>query len=146
MRTSEILASIAVAGSVAAFAMFNMNALPSADSFLQAPQDEVTLAFNHYLAKYGKNYGTKEDYNKRLEVFKNNYHIIMHHNMMNREDEGFAMAITQFADMSSAEFKTFNGYKPHLKKTSNVVKIETNGALPASVDWRTVGAVTPVKN
>jgi KDEL-tailed cysteine endopeptidase len=63
MRTSEILASIAVAGSVAAFAMFNMNALPSASTFLQTPHDEATLAFNAYLAKYGKNYGTKEDYN-----------------------------------------------------------------------------------
>lgn len=60
----------------------------------------------------------------------------MHHNMMNAEDEGFVMKINQFADMSSDEFKKFQGYRPEQKKTSNIVNITTNGALPDSVDWR----------
>ena len=63
----EIIASVAVAGSVAAFAMFNMNALPTNTSFLAESNGEVNLAFNSYCAKYGKSYGTKEEYNFRLQ-------------------------------------------------------------------------------
>ena len=55
----EIIASVAVAGSVAAFAMFNMNALPTNTSFLAESHDEATLAFNNYCAKYGKSYATR---------------------------------------------------------------------------------------
>jgi C1A family cysteine protease len=141
----EIIASVAVAGSVAAFAMFNMNALPSSSSFLAQGHDEVTLAFNNYLAKYGKSYATKEEYNYRLEQFKNTYHSIMHHNMMNGND-GYTMTLNKFSDYSPAEFKKMMGYKASLYKPSNAVVHLDDTTLPASVDWRTSGAVTPVKN
>ena len=37
------------------------------------------------------------------------------------------------------------GYRPEMKKSSNIRVLETEG-VPASVDWTTKGAVTPVKN
>jgi C1A family cysteine protease len=141
----EIIASVAVAGSVAAFAMFNMNALPNGTSFLAQGHDEVTLAFNNYLAKYGKSYATKEEFNYRLEQFKNTYHTIMHHNMMNG-DEGYSMTINKFSDYTPAEFKKMMGYKASLHKPSNDATHLNDTDLPASVDWRAKGAVTPVKN
>lgn len=66
----------------------------------------------------------------------------MHSNVL-----GFVKGINKFADLSPAEFKMRLGYKPSLKKSNKthvVVLSEVN--TPTSVDWRTQGAVTPVKD
>jgi hypothetical protein len=83
MRTSEILATIAVVGSVATFAVFNLSASPASTNFLAGPSNPVEAAFGKYIAKYHKSYATKEEYNYRLNVFTENYHNIFNHNMMN---------------------------------------------------------------
>jgi len=137
---------LAVAGTVAAFALFNMNALPAHSSFLAGPSDEVTQAFNSFCAKFGKNYATKEEYNVRLEQFKSTYHTIMNHNMMNSATDGFTMTINKFADMTPTEFKKMMGYRAADHKQSNDATVLPTDNLPDSVDWRTKGAVTPVKN
>lgn len=59
----EIIASLAVVGTVAAVALFNGEISSDASSFLQISGPEA--AFNHYIAKFGKSYGTKEEYNFR---------------------------------------------------------------------------------
>jgi C1A family cysteine protease len=37
------------------------------------------------------------------------------------------------------------GYRPQMKKSSNIRVLDTE-SVPASVDWTTKGAVTPVKD
>jgi C1A family cysteine protease len=69
----------------------------------------------------------------------------MSHNMMNAATEGFVMGLNQFADLTETEYKKLLGYKSALKSSTNYHSIESNGANPASVDWRGK-AVTPVKN
>lgn len=90
MRSKEIIASIAVVGAVATFALFNVNIKPSTN-FLSMGNPEA--AFADFAAKYGKSYGTKAEFNYRQGVFMDNYHKIMHHNMMNSEEEGFNMEL-----------------------------------------------------
>jgi hypothetical protein len=85
LRTSEILATIAVVGSVATFAVFNLSSSPAHQTFLAGPSNPVEGAFVKYIAKYHKSYATKEEYNYRLDVFTQNYHEIFTHNMMNSE-------------------------------------------------------------
>src|SRR5687768_5039337 len=98
MRTTEVLATIAVVGTVATFALFNLQTLPSHQTFLAEGPTEVEKSFMNYMAKYRKTYGTKEEHAFRLAVFEKNYHAIMDHNMNNPDD--FTMGITQFADMT----------------------------------------------
>jgi hypothetical protein len=109
MRSKEIIASIAVVGAVAAFALFNVNSMPSGQSFLQ--QGDYDVSFNHFIAKYGKRYGTKEEYLYRLNLFIRSYHEVMDHNLMASEDEGYSKALNQFADMTDQEFKSYLGFK-----------------------------------
>jgi C1A family cysteine protease len=145
MKTTEILATLAIVGTVATVAVLNVNNSFSAEStFLQAGHSEQEQAYMQYLAKYRKNYGTREEFEYRFKTFSDNYHKVMNHNMMNSATEGFHMGLNQFADLTEAEFKKKLGFNSGLKRQTNVKSIASNGN-PASVDWRT-SAVTPVKD
>ncbi len=64
----------------------------------------------------------------------------------------FLVALNHFADLTNAEFKAFHlGMDVDTKKDSSFLTTELTelpvvGGVPASVDWRTAGVVTPVKD
>lgn len=97
-----ILGALAVVGSVAAFALFNSNSTEGTN-FLQA--SPVETAFQQYMAKFGRNFGTKAEYYHRLEIFTKNYYKVMNHNSFGVEEHGFTAALTQFSDLSEEEFR-----------------------------------------
>jgi xylem cysteine proteinase len=55
------------------------------------------------------------------------------------------MGINQFADYTHEEYKNLLGYNASAKKANPIAVLDTVN-LAASVDWTTLGAVTPVKN
>lgn len=64
--------SLAVVGTVAAFALYNTQNVPEqSTNFLQV--DYLEGMFLNHVAKYDKSYASKDEYNYRLEVFKTNY-------------------------------------------------------------------------
>lgn len=69
--------------------------------------------FLNFIAQYGKDkeYGTPEEFNRRLSIFTKNYDRIVKYNRM--EDAGFTLEINQFADLEDDEFvqKHANGIK-----------------------------------
>jgi hypothetical protein len=67
MRSKQIIASIAVVGAVATFALFNVTQNPRATNFLSMPEHEA--AFSQFIAKYGKSYGTKAEFEFRMNIF-----------------------------------------------------------------------------
>ena len=79
MRTSEILSTLAVCGTVATVALFNLSSTAQGSAFIAAPVGEVEVAFQNFLAKYHKSYGTKEEYNFRYTLFATTYHDVMSH-------------------------------------------------------------------
>lgn len=112
MRTKEIIATIAIVGSVATIALLNVNQQPMKSTFLK--ENAFTVAeqeFINYLSKYHRSYGTKEEYNYRLGVFTQNYYKIMNHNEKNSDDEGYVMGINHFTDLTSEEFKKMLGFR-----------------------------------
>jgi len=72
----------------------------------------------------------------------------MNHNMFLAKKEGFRKAINKFADMTEQEYKNMLGYRPDLSTKTRVKRYHKLTETPndATVDWRTKGAVTPVKN
>ena len=84
----------------------------------------------------------------RREVFSINYQTIVAHNL--EADNGlhsYRLAINQFADITTEEFaQKMNGFRSELKKASQNVFVDIVSDLPPTVDWRTKGVVTPVKN
>jgi hypothetical protein len=146
MRTSEILSTLAVCGTVATVALFNMNSVSQGANFLAA-LTPVEVAFNNYVAKYHKSYATQEEYAYRLSIFETTYHDVMQHNMNNANGMDYVKNINQFSDMSVSEFKMMLGYNPLLNRGNDLPNVEI---LPETavtdIDWRSKGAVTPVKN
>lgn len=107
----------------------------------EVPAD-VAVAFENWAATHGKAYKCPAEKFYRLSVFFKNFKMINEHNNSNST---FTMALNHFADMTQEEFKTkMLGYRFTDRPRNYAAPTLTQP--PASVDWRTKGAVTGVKN
>jgi len=110
-------------------------------------EKDYQTAFSTYVKKFNKQY-THDEFFPRFNIFKANFDKIRHHNKGNAS---YAMAVNEFADMTFREFHAkMTGYnwreRNYLRaKNSHGPHLHVKAA-PASVDWRTKNAVTPVKN
>jgi len=98
--------------------------------------------FMEFVSTHGRSYATKAEFEFRSKIFKNKLAEIEEYNASQNTSR---VGINQFADRTAAEMKKMNGYKPVANNATNVVVLSEEG-LADSVDWRTQGAVTPVKN
>lgn len=117
-----------------------------AGAFTPAETEEVFLS---YISQYGKSYATKAEYDFRLKIFADNLQVIADHNMQATQAESHVLGINYMTDWTPAEFKKMLGYKPHLRVGAHKQRKHHNKTVhdvPASLDWRDKGAVTPVKN
>ena len=111
---------------------------------------EHMQAFTDFTTKYEKTYADDAERANRLGVFTENFEKVT---MQNRDHlllGGEAVfGITKFMDLTPAEFKsTYLTYIPRDESTVKRTDVVTDGdgELAGSVDWRTKGAVTPVKD
>ena len=101
-------------------------------------------AFSEHVTKFGKSYGTKAEYSFRQKVFAEKTAEIERFNadVTNTHTVG----INEFTDRTAEEMRKMTGYRATDNQTKNFVEDLESTQLQASVDWRTKGAVTPVKN
>jgi len=90
---------------------------------------------------------THDEFFNRYGTFKSNMEKIRIHN---NSGARFTMGVNAFADMTWEEFHStklgYNKVDNSLLRSKNEVHIASNTPLAASVDWRTKGLVTPVKD
>merc|ERR1719201_1689737 len=116
-------------------------ALPTGD----LSEDDYEGLWQQFVSDHKKVYHPSEVMS-RFTVFKENVEFIMDHNKNHAERLGFTVGINQFADMTNAEFgRTMTGLNALSKPKFEEVVLDEKSA-PASVDWTTKNAVTPVKN
>jgi len=108
---------------------------------VEAPVKE---AFAAWAKQYSVTFATPVEYKYRLGVFAKTLANIK---MVNSQQNDYELGLNQFSHMDYAEFKAkhtgFN-YNPNAERN-----VEVDNSLrqaPTSVDWRTQGAVNPVKN
>eukprot|EP00286_Rhodomonas_abbreviata_P024698 CAMPEP_0181298132 /NCGR_PEP_ID=MMETSP1101-20121128/5619_1 /TAXON_ID=46948 /ORGANISM="Rhodomonas abbreviata, Strain Caron Lab Isolate" /LENGTH=319 /DNA_ID=CAMNT_0023403133 /DNA_START=485 /DNA_END=1444 /DNA_ORIENTATION=- len=104
--------------------------------------------------QFGKIYEGAEHIEK-FAVFKANLEIIEAHNKLYEAgEETFHMAANMFADMTNEQYsKTMLGYRPDLKPLESgpgghgkACKHRDSTNVTKHIDWRTMNAVTNVKN
>ena len=115
--------------------------------------------------KYGKQYDSAEEELYRYTLWNNTFNEIMTHN--SNTSKTFTMGLNKFSDLTLNEFRSKMGLRSYPNERSqfptnicdqinddfcttnsmyeNVCNEEVND-LPLEVDWRTSGAVTPVKD
>jgi hypothetical protein len=101
------------------------------------------------MAQYSRVYKDDAEKARRFEVFKANVKFIESFNAAGNRK--FRLGVNQFADLTNDEFratKTNKGFNPNVAKVPTRFRYAnvSTDALPASVDWRTKGAVTPIKD
>lgn len=105
----------------------------------------VEQSFVQHLAEHGISYGTKEEYNFRLGIYKRKD---AENQEINANPENtFTVGHNMFSTWTDDEYKKLLGYRgPQTLPAEEVVEEFNATATPTSIDWRSKGAVNPVKN
>ena len=107
-----------------------------------------------YKAEHGKTYGSNEEELSRRLIWEANTRFIHKHNMEAANGvHTYTVKMNKFGDMTNQEFRQMvNGFNTTMfnlnKKDSHLIghMFETPVEIPDSVDWRTQGYVTEVKD
>jgi len=110
-------------------------------------ETEYQTQFVQYIENFDKTY-SHEEFFSRFNTFKATLDFVREHNAANAS---WTAGINQFSDLSAAEFKA--QYLSSLLIPTDagvsgeaVTTILPDPSQPNDVDWRSKGAVTPVKN
>lgn len=129
-------------------------AATNAVSFINLFKEEWTA----FKLEHGKNYKSDTDEKYRMKIFIDNKHKIATHNQKYELHQvSYKLGLNKYGDMLHHEFvATLNGFNRTALKFDGTIpkKIEDPVTyispafveLPDQVDWRTKGAVTPVKD
>jgi cathepsin L len=127
---------VAIALCVAAVAVVAVSAVT---------EREYQSQFVNYISQFDKTYAHEEFFN-RYNIFKSWVDHVAEHNAGNHT---WQAGINQFSDLTAAEFKAQYLSSLIVPEGDNMIMDETplDMSGPSNdVDWRTKGAVTPVKN
>ncbi|XP_030373502.1 putative cysteine proteinase CG12163 isoform X1 [Scaptodrosophila lebanonensis] len=110
--------------------------------------DKVDHLFHKFQIKYGRRYANTMERQMRMRIFRQNLKTIAE---LNENEMGSAKyGITEFADMTSTEYKQRTGLwqRDEGKATGGAPAVVADypGEVPKEFDWRQKNAVTQVKN
>jgi len=121
------------------FAVAALLATASAYETMEASE----YAFMKYITEHGKMYATKAEYNFRLAQFQKR---VAEHETFNAQNNTSSQGINFLTDRTDEEIKKMLGYKTMPLEAPRNQRYFPEVELADSLDWRTKGAVTPVKN
>ena len=101
----------------------------------------IELEYMNHIATFGKNLATAEEFYARLENFVVTDSAIKE---INSENATWVAGHNQFSDWTHEEYGALLGLRQSNDNENVKIYDETN--TPASVNWVTDGAVTPVKD
>ncbi|KAF8819966.1 cathepsin CPL [Cardiosporidium cionae] len=105
---------------------------------------EMEVAFSRFTEKFQKEYSDEFEVSMRKEIYKQNYLFIQQENA---KGNSYTLGETPFMDLTNDEFKSRNNaHSTRVPELPIISDVENSAPLPKSVDFRTKGVVTPVKN
>jgi len=109
-----------------------------------ASASRVENEFVSFVSTYNKKYDTTQEFFERFNIFAAKFAEIEKHNAGNYS---YTMGINEFSDLTWEEFSAvYLGFIGGESTAPNWEAPASNRIRANAVDWRTKGAVTPVKN
>jgi len=103
---------------------------------------DVDASWTAWKLKFNKQYLSAEESAVRKQIFEKNVAYINKHNS---EGHSYELGMNQFGDLTNAEYQ--QKYLINMTVTrSGLPFVQGNEVDPTSVDWRTQGYVTPIKD
>ncbi|XP_015785651.1 cathepsin L1 [Tetranychus urticae] len=101
-----------------------------------------------FKTKYGKSYDSAEEETNRRNIFAQKLEKIKAHNERAANGEvTYRLGVNKFSDLTAEEFKAkYLGYKPARRSAPLIHNVNYTVKAPASVDWRTKGIVSEIKD
>ncbi|KAK7306553.1 hypothetical protein VNO77_44501 [Canavalia gladiata] len=116
----------------------NLDRLPS--------QDEAMELFQLWKKEHGRVYRNLEEMAKKFEIFVSNLKNITESNAKRRSPSSYVLGLNQFADWSSKELQETYLHDLHMPADSDMKLNDLPCVAPSSLDWRSTGVVTAVKD
>ena len=103
------------------------------------------LAWQTWKSSHNKAYSDLQEEKVRYTIWQDNLVRIMD---FNKESTNLFLRMNHFGDMTNTEYRAkMNGYlSPRKNSTGSTFLPPSNVKIADTVDWRTKGYVTPVKN
>ncbi|CAM6064188.1 unnamed protein product [Sphagnum tenellum] len=103
--------------------------------------------FQSWMRKHEKSYESESEKNERFAIFKDNLRYIHSHNAQESKPS-YSLGLNNLADLKHEEFKTRYLCTELPPRSENKFRNFKYGDVdpPASIDWRSKGAVTAIKN
>jgi len=101
--------------------------------------------FEEFIVKYGRKYGTPEEYSLRYQNFMKSKAFVEMHN--SDPERTYDVAVNKFSDLTPEELSSLyhSGAPSSACYTSSDVE-DQEEAIPGNLDWRSTGNVVPVSN
>lgn len=117
---------------------------------LSSTSSSMADRHEQWMAQHGRVYKDAAEKQQRFNIFRSNVEFIESFNAAGKHK--YWLRVNQFADLTNQEFKAIHtGFT--IKTTANANANKRGGfkygnvtATPVSIDWRTRGAVTPIKD
>mgnify|MGYP001612254265 FL=1 len=111
----------------------------------------LSVEFDKFKTRFGKKYATADEEKYRFGVFVSN---MMKARQLGKTNPIAQFGVNEFTDMTAQEFKIRHSGEKHYARASATHKADPNlfsteqvvKAQGGKIDWRTKGAVTPIKN
>ncbi|XP_034701114.1 zingipain-2 [Vitis riparia] len=113
---------------------------------MESEMSDMEKRYERWLVQHGRRYKNRDEWQQHFGIYQSNVQFI---NYINAQNFSFTLTDNQFADMTNEEYKALYmglGTSETSRKNQSSFKRERSEVLPRSVDWRKMGAVTPVKN
>ncbi|KAI4343018.1 hypothetical protein MLD38_027568 [Melastoma candidum] len=119
-------------------------------AFARPPLDKLSHKDHEaWMRTYGRVYKDEEEKQRRSRIFNDNVKFIEEFN--HRNDVTYELAVNKFADLTKEEFlATYANLKvearPSPSSNANRFRYENFTDIPETMDWRSKGAVTPIRD
>lgn len=112
-----------------------------------SPIDEVTEHYEKFIAKFGRNYNSVEEYEFRKAIFEYHWNYVQE---FNAQGKTWTLGINNFADKTKEEIRAFMSLDKKIdlpKQALGTIEApEDSSVNDVEIDWRKDGFVLPVKN